>query len=336
MTAPNPNAYRDWWANSVGAAVPWLAGGTNGQLEAKAWPALLDYYVSQIVQARYQAFPDYCAVDALAHQGADRQFIQGANESNASFQARIKAAFDTWPRAGTACGVLEQLWYYGMTGAYWVQQNGLYYTFGNSTLTPGQDPTALLQSGNTSSLIEALTSNVTPSRSIPAGTPWFSLGLDTDLTNRFAILCPTWPFSALAVANFANSDTATVTWPVAFGSATYSIIFGPPSDNVVVWADGTTQTATGVTMKASAPWTGSVWVIGFASGVNPLNVFSSASFGAIQRIITSFRPNALCAGVFQILTGGRTWDYFPAGTTWDGGTYPTWDTNTTQQILGAF
>lgn len=335
---PAPTSYQSWWTNIVGAAVPWLAGGPNGQKEGAAWPAVLDYYVNQLYQARYQAYPDLCAVDALPHLGNDRKMIQGAAESNASFRARLKAAFDTWPRAGTACGVLEQLWYFGLTGAVWVQPNGNYYTFGSSTLTPGQDPTPLLTSGNLDQLIAPLTSSVLPpttssaGRSIPAGNSWWEFDFNTDFTNRFAIICPSWPFSALALANFVNSDSAAVTWPVPFGSASYSVIYGVPNDTVSLYVDGTTQFTTGVTIRSSAPWTGQVWVTGFANGVNPLNWFGTASFGALQSIITNWRPNALCMGVIA-LQSGRMWGY-PTTNKWgDGGT---WGGSTTIVLTGAF
>lgn len=335
MTAPDQNAYQNWWKNTVGAAVPWLAGGVNGQAEGKAWPAVLDYLVSQLVQARYQCFPDYCAADALPAVGNDRQFIQGMSETAASFKTRCRTAPDTWPRAGSAGGVLEQLWYYGLTGAYWVQQNGLYYTFGSNTLTPGADPTALLQSGSTSPLGSVLTSTVNNARTIPAGTPWFYFDGNTDLCNRFAIILPTWSFSALALASFANSDSAVVTWPFAFGSSTYNVIYGSPAAPVVLNVDGTTQTTSGVTLRASAPWTGSVWVVAYTTGVNPLNMFSATNTGAVQRLISTFRPNSLCTGVYAIRSG-RMWDW-PANTTWDG--YGgNWDSGPSviTQILGAF
>lgn len=330
--APNASAFRDWYA---GLPIPWLVSGPNGQAEANAWPALLDAYVQQLVSARYCAFPDKAPVDALGHLGGDRQFIQGSAESNSSFTARLKDAWGQWSRAGTWCSVLEQLYYFGLTNAVIVQPNGLSYTLSGAP-TPGQDPTSLVVASATSTLGCPLTSSTMPTRPVPAGNAWFSLSSDANLTNQFAVIAPTWPFSAIALAKFIGTNSATVTWTIPFSSTAYSLMIGTPTDAVSLYADGTTQTKTGITIRSSAPWTGSVWVIAFASGINPLNWFDSTSYGAMQRLISAFRPNATCVGVYFIATGGRTWDCFPAGTTWDGGTYATWDTNTVTQVLSAF
>jgi hypothetical protein len=165
------------------------------------------------------------------------------------------------------------------------------------------DPTPLVVASNLAATTNVITSSVTPTRSIPTGTPWFYFDGNTDLCNRFAIIFPTWPFSAIATATFAGTNTASVTWPVPFGSTSYSIINGPPTDDVIINIDGTTKTTTGVTLRSSDVWTGSVSVIAYASGVNPLNVFASTSFGALKSLILSFRPNALCMGVYAIAAG---------------------------------
>lgn len=332
--AADQNAYKNWFAS---LPIPWLVAGPNGQAEANAWPALLDYYVGQLVQARYQAFPDYCAPDALTHLGGDRKLVQGPAEANSSFQARLKAAFDTWPRAGSACGVLEQLAYFGQSNAaVWVQQNGLSYKLSGMP-TPGQDPTSLVVSSSLSTLSTALTSSVNPptttstGRSIPSGNSWWTFDYNTDNCNRFAIIYPTWPFSSLTTAMFSNSDSATITWPVPFASTSYSIMIGDPAVGVMLSADGTTQTTTGVTIRASAAWTGSATVIGYASGVNPLNFFSASSFGILKSIIKAWRPNSLCMGVYWLQSG--IFEGYP--TTNKFGTVGNFG-GTQQQILGVF
>jgi hypothetical protein len=316
--------------------IPWLTQGPNGQAEGASWPSVLDGQVNLAKQAVKARLPSYAPVDALPYIGRDRRLLQGAAETTASFRVRLRDVWGQWSRAGTACGVLEQIAYFLQSnGAVWVQQNGLQQKL-TAMPTPGVDPTSLMSITDTATLSTTLTSTSPPYRTIPAGTPWFALNPNTDFCNCFAIIVPSWPFSSLVMANFNNSDCATVTWPVAFGNTTYSIIVGPPTAPVTLVVDGTTQTTTGVTIRASAPWTGSVAVIAYAAGVNPLNFFSSASFGALQSLINAFRPNAICVGLFAITSGTRTWDYFPAGTTWDGGTYPTWDTNSASQVLGVF
>lgn len=267
--------------------------------------------------------PDFAPPDALPHIGSDQKLIQGPSESNASFIARLKDPWGQWSRAGTPCSVLEQIAYYAQSnGAVWVQQNGLQYTL-SAMPTPGGDPTSLVVQTNAPTLSTILTSAVSPYRTIPSGTPWFQLGTDlnTDLCNRFAIIFPSWPFAALTTAYFTATDNVAVTWPFTFGSTSYSIQIGTPvvtdgSGGVVLHADGTTQTTAGVTIRSTAPFTGYASVVAYTAGVNPLNTWSSASAGTLQRIISTFRPTALCAGVFAIQSG-RMWDY-PTGSTWDG------------------
>lgn len=334
MSSTAPTTQAEWLKNApIGPVVT----GPIGQQWAQATGSIVDTYVGYLKDGIKARMPDYAPVDALPHIGGDRQLIQGSSESNASFITRLKDAWGQWSRAGTACSVLEQLWYFGLTGATWVQQNGLSYTFGSSTLTPGQDPTGLLTVGTTTTLAATLTSSVAPYRTIPAGTPWFQLGTDgnTDLTNRFAIIIPSWPFAAIGFAYFNNSTSAVVTWPVPFGSSAYNVIFGAPTAPVVLTNDGTAQSSTTATILASGAWTGVVPVIGWVTGINPFNTFSSASLGQLQKIIATFKPNAICAGVYAI-TSGRMWDY-PVNTTWDG--YGgNWDSgpSTVSTILGAF
>lgn len=330
--------YETWYQYGLGNALPAWFGGPNGQANGIATGKIIDGVISLLKSGATARYPSQAPSDALSHIGSDRGLIQGANESETSFRTRLKTAWDQWSRAGTPRGVLEQLFYFGFgsTTTHWVQQNGLAVTF-SADPTPGQDPTSLVVTSNCPTLSTVLTSTLTSFRSIPVGTPWFELDDgNTDFCNRFAIICESWPFAALGFATFSGTDTATVTWPFTFPDTAYNVIVGPPNDAVVLTAGGTTATTTQITIDSSAPWNGRVPVLAFESGVNPLNFFSAARLGQLQRLITSFKPCSVCTGVYAIATGGRTWDYFPAGTTWDGGTYPQWDTNTVSQILAEF
>lgn len=331
MTVANPATLTEWLKS---LPIPWLVSGTVGAAEQTANGTVLDGQVSLLKQAVKARFPSYAPADALAHIGGDRGLIQGAAESNTSFATRLRDAWSEWSRAGTALSVLEQLSYFGFgNNAVWVQQNGLAYQL-SAAATAGQDPTSLLTITNLeqTSPNAPLTSSVTPTRSIPVSTPWWTFDFNTDCCNRFAIIVPinAWPFSALALASFTGTDSATVTWPVPQPNATYGLMIGPTTDSVTVWADGTAAATTGITIRASAPWTGNVWVTAFQPGVNPLNAWSSASFGQLQKLITTFRSNALCMGVISVMTG-KVWGY-PTTNTWGSGT---WGGSTTQ-ILGVF
>lgn len=245
--SPNTKAFHDWYA---GLPIPWLVSGTNGQAEANGWPLVVDNQVGLLDAARKVAYPDYTPSDALPHLGADRGLIQGLTETDANFRIRVKDAWSQWSRAGTALAVLEQLYYFGLSGVTWYQQNGLKYTL-SSPPTAGQDPTSLLVATATETLTNDLTSTVAPYRTIPAGTAWFAFDGNTDLCNRFMITATSWP--------------------------------------------GT-----------------------------------SADLGKLQRIIMTFRPNAICVGV-NVSYSGRAWGI--GGITWgDGGT---WGGSLTQ-ILGSF
>lgn len=264
MSGPNLTPYKTWWQKVVGAAIPWLAGGTNGQAEGNAWPAVLDYLLTLLISARYVAFADNAPTDALPHLGGDRQLIQGASETNQNFITRIKTAWGNspitvpapglpaaqgggpssgWALAGTPLQVLEELWYGGFTSAIWVQQNGLAFNLSGAP-TPGVDNSGLLVRTTLTTLAAALVSSVNPSRSIPAGTPWWMFDSNTDLCNRFAIFFTT-----------------------------------PP---------------------ASYPW-------------------DALALSQLQKIISTWRPNAICVGV-SVQTSGHVWGW-PTSRNWGSGTW---------------
>lgn len=348
MSAPDQNAYQNWWKTVVGAAVPWLAGGTNGQAEGKAWPAFLDYLVAQLIAARYVAYPDKTPTDALPHLGGDRLLTQGPTESEANFRLRIKTAWGNspitlptattglpaaqsggpasgWALVGTWLQLLEELYWGGFTGGIIVQQNGLAFNL-SGTPVAGADNSALLVRTPCSSLSVALTSSVTPptassaGRAIPTGNAWWQFAelrsanarvSDTDYCNRFALLFPgPLPsfFLTTGIATFTASDTATVTWNNAFPTTSYHVQPGIPTitdggGGVSVVADLTTRTLTGVTLNASAAFTGTVSVLAYQDGANPYADLHPADLARLQSIIGTWRPNALCVGVYALAQG---------------------------------
>jgi hypothetical protein len=229
-----------------------------------------------------------------------------------------------WALAGTWLQLLEELYWGGFSGAVIVQQNGLAFNLSGAP-TAGADNSVLLVRTPCSALSVALTSNVTPptttqaGRSIPASTPWWQFAesrsanpnvSDTDYCNRFAVLFPgplpsfffTW-----ARATFTASDNAAITWNNAFPTTSYLIMPGIPTITsggpAVVFADGTTQTTTGVTIRATAAITGAVDVIGCQVGANPLADLHPADLARLQSIIGTWRPNALCVGVYAVAQG---------------------------------
>lgn len=300
--------------------------------------ALGDRTADWALQANLEHLPAFASPPSLPFIASERQLEAAISEASTSLAPRLPYAAALHRFDGTPLRLLLGLHFAGLDGAIVVQQNGRQFslTLPLPAFADGWDPTPNLVVSNTPALLATLTSATRLGRSIPVGTPWFQLA-DTELTNRFAVIFPTWPFAALGFAFFNNSDAATVTWPVPFGSTTYKVIFGVPTDEVVLSNDATAQTRAVITLRASAPWTGIAWCIGWAAGINPFNTFSADSVGLLTKVINLTRPEkSYCGGVYAITAGGRTWDYFPPGTTWDGGTYPQWDTNTVSQILGAF
>jgi hypothetical protein len=269
VSAPDQNAYQNWWKNVVGVAVPWLAGGTNGQAEGGAWPAFLDYLIGQLIAARYVAYPDRTPSDALSHLGGDRLLTQGPSESEANFRLRTKTAWGNspitlpsaqtglpavqsggpssgWALAGTWLQLLEELYWGGFTDVYIVQQNGYAFNLSGAPVVAA-DNSALLVRTPCSSLSVSLTSSVTPpttsttGRAIPAGNVWWQFAesrsansrpSDTDYCNRFALFFPgSLPsqFMTVGTATFTASDTATVTWNNAFPTTSYHVQVGIPT-----------------------------------------------------------------------------------------------------------
>lgn len=327
--------YKAWAAR---LRVPFLAG-TKGRAVMGAFSQVLgDSTIDWANASLYERLPEFASSTPLGLIASERQLDTSAQETTAALAIRETYATAISKYYGTPLGLLLGLHFSGFDGAKIVTQNGNIYSLTTPlpTMVSGQqatwDPTPSLVTTTADALVTALTSSVTPSRSIPAGTPWFFFDNNTDQCNRFAVIYPTWPFSALTQAFFNNSDVATATFPFAFGDTTYSVIYGPPSAPVILTVDGTSKTTTTVNILASGQWTGSVWVTAYATGVNPLNTFSSVPL--LKNSITRWRPEkAICMGVFAIQSG-EMWDW-PVGLTWDGDSN-LWDSSSVSQILGAF
>jgi hypothetical protein len=332
--ANSPGAVVDFtsWYAALASAIPWLFAGPNGLAEGRALGQFADAQRLYLKQGIQQRFPDYASTDALPYLGGDRKLIQGPSESNANFQIRLKTAWgnspitvsapglpaaqpggvvEGWALAGTWLELLVQLYWAGFSGAVIVQQNGLAYNLSGAP-TAGADPTGLLVTTNCGALTTTISSSVTPSRTIPAGTPWWYFDGDTDHCSRFAVLFPgpglPSAFRTVVTATFTATDNATVTWPNSFVDTTYLIDVGPPTITdgggpVFLTADTTTKTTTGVTIRASAPFTGTATVLAWQVGANPLADLHPADLARLKSIIQTWRPNALCMGVVALAQG---------------------------------
>lgn len=286
----------------VQTAPPWLQDQW-GTAWLSGHGATKDDYLQQFIAGVKAAFPELAPVDALAALGDEMGLDQGPTESVTAYATRLRQAWVYWPLAGTPVGLLQALHFAGLDGVTLVQQNGSRFTF-TTPYTPGADPTANVVKTDSPGLAAILTSSVPPYRTIPANTPWWFFDSNTDFCSRFAIIVNPWPFAALGVATFNNTDVATVTWPFAFGSNVYSVIPGVPNDEVILTVDGNSLTKTTANIFASGPWTGSVFCTAYAAGVSPFNTFSAASVGALKNTIKKWKPaKATCMGVYAYQSG---------------------------------
>lgn len=328
-----------WLQDQYGQA--WMAG----------IGASLDDYAQQYVAGTLASFPDYAPADALGVIGDELGLDQGPTETNASYAARLAAAWTYWKLAGTPVGILTAIYFAGFGGGVLVQQNGLAYEL-SAAPTPGADPTSLIVSVSCSPLIEPLTSNVTVGRSIPANDPWWTFDNNTDFCSRFALLynSPSPSFYTTGRAIFSATNSATLTWSRPFGDTTYLTIPGKAVvtdglPGVTVSLDGTSLTTTGATVNASDAFTGWVDVLAWqASATDPFVDIHAPDLARLQNVIRKWRPaKATCVGVYvavqdiwwgpsRIVQGFG--GYQMAAITWGDGT--NWGPSTVVSIAGSF
>lgn len=335
MSASDPASFTEYWQN---LPIPWLVGGKNGQADATSQGTVVDQQVSLIKQATKAHMPGQGPADALPHSGGDRQLEQGPAETNQNFITRIQTAWDDWARAGTALELLVQLFWGGFPNAVIVQQNGLAYSLSGSP-TAGQDPTSLLTITTLGTLGSSLTPVSPAIRTIPAGNPWWTIDSNTNFCSRFAVLFPGLlpsAFRTSATATFTGAeDGFTVPWPTAtwnnpFPDTTYKVQVGAVyvtdgAGIVTVVADATTKTQTSIQIISSAPFTGTVDVLAWQAGANPMADLHPADLARLRRLIFRWRPEkATCTGIVARVQGNlwgwpvRTWnngELFTAGST---------------------
>jgi hypothetical protein len=271
-----------------------------------------------MVRTILEQFPEYASAQSIGLIASERQLDGGPQETTAQLASRTTQAAILWKYAGTPLGMLLALHYAGFDNAVIVQQNGLAFQLQLPLpaipLISGQawQPQTSLIVTQCDTLATALTSSVTPSRSIPAGTPWFMFDSNTDFCSRFAILFPgPLPsyFMTVGRATFSNTDSAPVVWNNVFPDTTYVVSPGPPvvtdgGGPVTVFADNTTKTTTGITIRASAAFTGYVDVHAWQAGANPFADLHPIDLQRLKNIIAKWKPKkASCVGAYAISSG---------------------------------
>lgn len=329
--ADDPTSITQWLQS---LPISWLVGGANGRNEAGAIGEILDDEVALLKEATKARFPSIAPADALPVIGGDRVLLRGPSETDAHYRLRLKYAWQDWARAGTFLELLVQLWYAGFENAVIAQQNGMVFGPLGGAPTPGADPTGLMPIQEPTT-INVLTSMTLPTQpNVPAGSTWWTIDQSTEFGSRFVVLFPstaTW-LSYTAIAFFDTTDPVTLgeyavaTWNKPFDSASYNVLVSAfiPDDvgspgNHYAWADGTTQTATSITVRLSEGATGTVKLLGWPDGVNPIVNLSAVGLGNLESIIQKWRPaRATCAGVYA-LEQGRYFGYPPR--TFDDGPF---------------
>lgn len=337
-----PSTLFQSWASQL--RIKWMS--FKGRAHVMAYAAVLgDWTTDWMTAALLERMPLTASSTALALIASERQADTYPGEPAATLAPRLTQWMLLWRYAGTPLGLLLGLHFSGFDGALLIQQNGVTWQLKLPlpTIVPGQpwDPSPNLVTSSCPQLALALTSSVTPTRSIPAGTPWFYFDSNTDFCSRFAVLFPgpLMPpsFMTWGVATFAGADSAPVVWNNAFPSTSYCIQVGAVTtpDFVAVTADGSTQTQTGVTLRASAAFTGTVDVLAYQSGANPFADLHPSDLSRLRSVIVKWKPaRATCFNVTALI-GGELWDYL-FGLTWDGDSL-LWDQPASSvQILGAF
>lgn len=300
--------YVEWYH---GLPIPWL-NGANGFNEGTAIGTVLDQQVDLLKQAQKAHFPSLAPSDALPHIGSDRRLIQGPNETDDNFRIRLRTAWDDHARDGTPLELLVQLYWTGFPNAVLAQQNGLGFSLSGAP-TAGQDPTSLLTITNLGVLSEDTISwnSQNGPRRIPATTPWWTIDGELANTSRFSVLFPgplPSAFRTWAVATFSGTGSAAITWNNQFPTSDYQVMVGIPvitsGGPATVYADSTTQTQDGITIRASGLITGSVVVMAWQNGANPLADLHPADLKRLRIVIDRWRPgNMKCTGIYALARG---------------------------------
>jgi hypothetical protein len=332
-----------------------LVPTTHQRAQGAAWQGQLgdvdDTLVDRAKQAVKARMPLLAPTDALNLLGIERSIPRGPSESDAAYGLRLQAAWNTWPWAGTAFGILSALAALGYTNVYLATCGGQLYTLPSpgTTLTiaalangqwwidssrPFPDVTKAVWSANAAygaarriAIPTADGGSWAPSTSYASGkVVQPTVGNLTGLLYR---------------SSGGTSGTTQPTWPTAPG--------GTVGDNGITWialrADLWFSTPTGGTTGATQPvWPTAVGatvqdntVIWVCDGQNFWSRFDvvfptplPASWGGgstvpayasdevtrIRKVINTWKPAAAtCNRIVVVTTGGAS----VGGVTTDGG-----------------
>jgi hypothetical protein len=136
--------YREW---EFFTGPSWLQGPSDGQFIKeyggakddamdRARLGVMARFPGQITRETDQP-PSVAPTDALDHIGADRQTPRAPGESDATYSARLLAAWDDLALLGGPYALLSNLTVMGYSGANIIQDNGRYWYLSGGVLTAG-------------------------------------------------------------------------------------------------------------------------------------------------------------------------------------------------------
>lgn len=292
-----PFGYAKWFRN---LQIPWLVANPVGGDYWDAIGDVLDGQVERHKQATKARFPELAPSDALGFIAADRLVDRGPAETDPGFATRLRKFWEHAEYFGTPPGMLVALYYGGFDGAVIVTQLGNgYYLNGAPNL---DDPAANVVSVD-------LGTNPT----LPGSPPWWQIDLRWDFTSRFEILFPGPRLPSImrtmATATFTGVESSVAAmWNNPFEDVTYHAIAAAPvvssGGPVIVSLDAATKTPTGINVITSAPFVGSVDLLGWRDGQNPFGDIRPNDLARLHSIIRKWRPaKATCTGVYVLVQG---------------------------------
>jgi hypothetical protein len=295
--------------------VSWM--GQNAQRIFGGFAASLgDKSYDWAMQGLLEHLPQYASDPAsITLEASERQLDTYPGEPASAVAARAPYWLIINKFRGRGLGILLGLHFSGFDGAILIQQNGraLSLSLPLPPFSGNWDPTPnlVIQSASAIPSGMTVTSSLTPptissaGRSIPGTTPWASFDWNTDMCSRFVILFPgraSRP-ATYGTATFTGvEDGGAVPWPIASWPTPlstvvgYDVIAGPAKVTgtnfpLVVSADATSKTSTGVRVMSSYPFTGSVDVKAIA-GVDT---------AAMKKVVQKWKnAKSTCVGVFEL------------------------------------
>lgn len=298
-----------------------LDGSVDGDYVGRG-SAALDWGVVARAKAAVKArFPGVAPSDALEEIGLERGMPRGPGESDASYGARLLGAWNTWPWAGTAFGLLNALAAAGYAAEVRIQNRMRYALDAAGALVVEQRPAGEWRFDTSTAFwsrfalvlvppfpftfgISAVTSS--PASGIPLVVP-SGTAVATNLAITIAVVTGSGP--APAIASYSVTGDITDSGDLNGGASL---------TNDTPYPVG----ATGISVSFPSSGYSAGWSWTFTASGFPADGSDDAL--RVQALERKWKAShATCAGIY-VIESGETWDFYPTGETWDSPA-GTWD-----------